>query len=577
MGAIQKAYNDYKQRKIKKGAENAISDITKTDSIMMPHPKYKVPNDIEIRQGMGRFWKDKMKNQNANRNYMDALNMDDQLKTNINTDAYSTASKLLTEEIGKAVTSSSDGYKAYQKTIAEFNKNISKNNCPIPIPTSIIKDLCSVFSNILAGESIEDATKIDDERLLQRIEAYKQPGSTHVPTPEEIQILKDKVSNVYHNLSELPLDEIPGASPLTMTNNLIKLLALSKAHKYIMNPPSQEQMQNSSRGYDCSAGNVANPEDCDNETSAEVNENQSFGDAIMGYSVLDGMMEGSGEAKGNNDYLAQSIRSANHLVYGGGTHNPLHYENMVNTLSAEQLDEIRTDDILMFNMLENLNSKTDIVAKSGTYYEDNILSPYVRMERPKTVNEALLKTPLAQQMLPDFEQKLISGNLMIPKRKDKLRYKQSLFLLIDRSGSMLDVYKQGWVKALLLNRMAAVKEGTAELFIATFEGSIDKVFKIETTEQCLDFFNRYKCENGGGTDIEGVLKTVSTMIKNNDIQGHKLTGDLEPEIIIINDGQDHISPDAKIPAKVHAFILGQDNENLKKVVKAHKGHYERML
>jgi len=74
--------------------------------------------------------------------------------------------------------------------------------------------------------------------------------------------------------------------------------------------------------------------------------------------------------------------------------------------------------------------------------------------------------------MPTFNYKFATKQLIV--KKNKVANKQSLFLLIDDSGSMDERKKVSWLRALLLNRLQAVIDGKAILFNTTFIGDIDE-------------------------------------------------------------------------------------------------------
>ena len=186
---------------------------------------------------------------------------------------------------------------------------------------------------------------------------------------------------------------------------------------------------------------------------------------------------------------------------------------------------------------------------------------------------------MSQMMLPNFIPKFATRNLIVKKRIE--RKKQTLILMIDDSGSMNSVSKKVWVKALIWNRVLAVLNKKAELYILTFERNADiyGTHYLSTPEQAekfmkSDWFPRF---SGGGTDIQNAMEEVMKCLDEKRLGCCHITDLENPQLVIINDGQDHIDPTFVPKIVTHSFILGQDNNNLKTVVTNSGGTYKRFL
>lgn len=185
---------------------------------------------------------------------------------------------------------------------------------------------------------------------------------------------------------------------------------------------------------------------------------------------------------------------------------------------------------------------------------------------------------LADRMMPTFNKNLATKSLLVKLPKEEK--KQTLVMLIDNSGSMNSTDKVKWVKSLLYDRIDAVKSGNGVLYIAWFVESVDlrNVFKISNREEADAFVKKQFVGNfnGGGTNIEYAIKQIEECFDKGKLGDHDL--DIyDPHILIVNDGQDTVNPNYRPKAKVHSFILGMDNKDLKQVVESTGGHYERFL
>jgi len=177
--------------------------------------------------------------------------------------------------------------------------------------------------------------------------------------------------------------------------------------------------------------------------------------------------------------------------------------------------------------------------------------------------------------MPTFNYKFATKQLIV--KKNKVANKQSLFLLIDDSGSMDESKKRRWLQALLLNRLQAVIDGKAELYITTFIGDIDEfdTIKASTKEEALKLIDWFPELGGGNTNVERAVKSACKCIQKGFIGNHKIKGE-NPQIVVINDGEDDIG-DFKPSIITHGFILGQDNEGMKRMIESGKGEYKRLL
>jgi hypothetical protein len=96
---------------------------------------------------------------------------------------------------------------------------------------------------------------------------------------------------------------------------------------------------------------------------------------------------------------------------------------------------------------------------------------------------------------------------------------------------------------------------------------------IHDRASVIKFWQTFSNEpNGGTTKIEDMVRKISDdIIKHKKL--HNLQIDLSeelPEILIINDGEDHVS-EKPFPYKVNAVCLGNFNEKLKNLCVKTKG------
>lgn len=192
---------------------------------------------------------------------------------------------------------------------------------------------------------------------------------------------------------------------------------------------------------------------------------------------------------------------------------------------------------------------------------------------------------LIQMKYPNFHAKLLTNSLLVNQPVEYIERKQKSIILIDNSGSMQEGFKVSWLLSFLIDRLIAVRNGDAELYISQFIHNPNGLnfFHIKDDHDIANFLKYGEIYlNGGNTDINGILEyvikhleTVSPLPFRLSTNPNKTEKDYYPvdsegnnkdkiEILIINDGQDHVNP-KKYDYKINSLILGTKNENLKQV------------
>lgn len=173
---------------------------------------------------------------------------------------------------------------------------------------------------------------------------------------------------------------------------------------------------------------------------------------------------------------------------------------------------------------------------------------------------------LYQRMFPHFKMKFLTKDLTVNVPVERKEQKQKIIILLDFSGSMSYPEKQIWVNALLIDRFRYVMKGEAEVFFSYFVNKPEKLqfHHITNREEVIAFWQQFSNQpNGGTTEIGDMVKYIASEIAQKRL--HNLDIDLseeKPEILVVNDGQDHVGTD-KFPYKVNAVSLMQFSEELK--------------
>lgn len=211
-----------------------------------------------------------------------------------------------------------------------------------------------------------------------------------------------------------------------------------------------------------------------------------------------------------------------------------------------------------------------IVANSDVY-KKRIMRDYAQIDR----------VDLYQKLLPTFDIKFLTKDLVIDVPIETNEKKQKIIILLDYSGSMNETHKQIWVNAILIDRLRYVIRGEAEVFFSYFVSSVSGLqFKHLKNATDVDKFWRSFSNrpSGGTTDIARMVRYIAQEVaegkKLHNLQNLDLSRE-KPEILIINDGQDSVNSDA-FPYKVNAISLVQFSDELKKLCLATGGKQVRV-
>ena len=226
---------------------------------------------------------------------------------------------------------------------------------------------------------------------------------------------------------------------------------------------------------------------------------------------------------------------------------------------------IPMDDILDYKNLKDKEleflRKLSIIESRGKLKA----SKFVPKENTDMMNEYSQVSKLrnkTEMLMPTFDYKFATKNLIV--KRNTYPTKQALCLMIDDSGSMHEVYKMDWVKAILWNRAVESEKKNIDLYVALFEGSVYEFTKINNLDEAKEFYTRISF-GGGGTDIQKCATFLMNKFKRESINA---------QIVVINDGQDHVHPTWEPSQELHAIMLGNGNDHLQTVIKKKDGHFE---
>jgi len=238
-----------------------------------------------------------------------------------------------------------------------------------------------------------------------------------------------------------------------------------------------------------------------------------------------------------------------------------------------------------FDQKIELIEKISLVDKFGKQFsiKKSTQREYVHNSRkkyPMRINEFsdIAYSQVYQKILPGYNAKLLSKDLIIEKPVRYEEQKQKIIILVDFSGSMGETIKQNWVLAILANRLKYVMKKECEIFFSYFltveDMSYFKWYHAYDENTALELFEKIDTNpNGGDTEIGRVINKIDEVIKNeqNFFNLNIIFKKEKPEILVINDGQDTVK--TFVEYKTNAITLYEHNEELKQLCEKTGGKY----
>ncbi len=238
-----------------------------------------------------------------------------------------------------------------------------------------------------------------------------------------------------------------------------------------------------------------------------------------------------------------------------------------------------------FDQKIELIEKISLVDKFGKQFsiKKSTQREYVHNSRkkyPMRINEFsdIAYSQLYQKILPGYDAKLLSKDLIIEKPVRYEEQKQKIIILVDFSGSMGETIKQNWVLAILANRLKYVMKEECEVFFSYFltveDMSYFKWYHAYDENTALELFEKINTNpNGGDTEIGRVINKIDEVIKNeqNFFNLNIILKKEKPEILVINDGEDTVK--TFVEYKTNAITLYEYNKELKQLCEKTGGKY----
>lgn len=169
-----------------------------------------------------------------------------------------------------------------------------------------------------------------------------------------------------------------------------------------------------------------------------------------------------------------------------------------------------------------------------------------------------------QQSPTYFLYQAVSGQLQVRERVTRADRKQVIFILCDGSGSMRSGHRHYKASGVVMNRIKAVIDGDAEVYLAVFDDKMYDPSHAATPEEAKALMKRFMGKNfsGGSTDIAAAIRAAYDFIQ----EEMKNRDDIyRPEIVVLTDDDSSVSKLKKsdIPGtKVHGFAMECRNQSL---------------
>lgn len=336
--------------------------------------------------------------------------------------------------------------------------------------------------------------------------------------------------NVCDFLNTLDVDGLPGATPVDKAMSLLKLLA------------TQQGGENT--GGDGQAEVLPIFQDNDNPegVAAKLNEAVDTVDSLDEdeKALIDDEATSESDGSEDGDDPTQARKLAEDMLKGKGK---------------------------MIEIARHLDQLSRMQVRRQRKVEPDLEGEEVRFRPMKHLGE-IGRIPQAEWALPRPYRmyRHITGQTPVRERCTRIERKQLLYIIIDCSGSMGSgqrIYKAG---GILMNRLKAVIEGEAELYVRLFDSDLKQEHHAATPQEAREVMKYFTERNfsGGSTDIPGCAKAAQKRIDEIIAEG----AHYRPELVVITDGDDDttsLSAHDFPGTKLHAFVVECRNQHLTKL------------
>jgi len=401
---------------------------------------------------------------------------------------------------------------------------------------SYSKDLVADLCNLAAGGKINPPSsyrRLVQQRVEERLPAPDPKNGWSLNgryTQDRQAVVIDGLTKAikYHQnvcdfLQTIELEKYPGNSPLEQAMNLLKLLSKKQG------------------GQSGGEGGEPLPIFTDNDQSEKVGEDLN---RLM--NEIDSLTEDEKELLDPNQDAGSGANEGD--------------DGLQKMKLAE--DFLKGKEI-MLQISRNLDKLTKMQVRKSKKQEPDPAGDNIR-NRPIAHTGEMNKLVKSEWALPSTYRtyRIVTHASQVRERVTTIEKKQLLYIIIDCSGSMGSgqrIYKAG---GILMNRLKAVIEGEAELYVRLFDTSLKQEYHASDPAEAKELIRHFteKDYSGGSTDISGCARSAQERID----EIIKAGATYRPELVIITDGDDTINLTMKDFAgtKMHAFVVECSNKAL---------------
>lgn len=432
---------------------------------------------------------------------------------------------------------------------------------------SFVQDLCNIDqgARVLLPSEYEEKVKIDVARTETDPDNQDQSFERAM---EYHQYIADFLQTV-------DMSEMPGHSPLERAMNLLKILA-----KQMESPMD---MGGEGAGFGEDSPTLPVFPDMDNQPSGNgvADEVNQFMDMIEDMSEAEASML-RGDSDEDSDLKSDSDSDDDEVEPDDEEESDSESENSddnskkktsksgkgpLSKLKKKQIAlDMTKEQKIWLEISRELESKTKFKVSKSVKFIPDPEGDEVRNRQIKSLNELnrLVKKEFA---LPKryLNYRLISHQSPVRERVKREEKKQLLYLLVDCSGSMDNGQRVAKAGGVVFNRLKAVVEGEAELYLRFFDGGLYEEKFVGSEKEAKDLMKVVQNNNysGGSTSfdtaIRGALERIEEILKEGKSD--------RPQIVIITDGDDRFSITEKEfkGTILHSFLVDNDNESLRQL------------
>lgn len=253
--------------------------------------------------------------------------------------------------------------------------------------------------------------------------------------------------------------------------------------------------------------------------------------------------------------------------------NLFDYQELVPDDANASFGDLIDMDFLFLRYIALLSKKKAFERKTGKLVRSQ--QGNVHKYTPMESFDEIFHMDMTSIVMPNFNTKLAQKDVYVRSRFEKVEKGQNIIIIIDDSGSMNQDEKKAMLRAALTLKLRDASDAH-NIYIGTFERSLYGFKKVEKGTR-FEELRSFIFLNKGGTDVNGCIKETIKQIKDRKLMkrggGHYDLSNDSFEVMVINDGQDHVDKTYHPAIKTHALCLMESNPDLKNVCHRSGGTY----